>query len=326
MIDRGCVVACFAAVVIGSLEVTDAALPVPIPDTADYSNYCEWSNVVNAASPTYLCFRRGLCLVGKLPPLDANTSANADAGDPAAMLLLGNDAISRGNTVAGIDWLEKSAAKGSIAAMCELGDIYRIGTIAATDYPQAIHWYHRALERGSSLAMMRLSGMYGVGQGVDKNADEAARLTILAAQSGNVDAMFVSGAIYAKGIGVQKDAQEAIRWLSKAYEAGKKREAARTLGAIYDTGGLLPEDLKLSFHWYLLAAEAGDGLAMNKVVEMYRDGRGVEKDPAKQAYWEEQLRKTPVNTITVQSRVSPPPLRRVLTPTPSSVDSETNGH
>ena len=135
------------------------------------------------------------------------------------------------------------------------------------------------------------------------------------AEQGDRHAQAGLGWIYHTGQGVQRNDAEAIRWLRMAADQGDA-EGALGLGSIYDEGQLLstkdpilsqltPDWLKQhpgvvpvvhidksgertvllcdypeAIRWYRVAAAHGEAYAMLNLGNMYRDGRGVEKDGA----------------------------------------------
>ncbi|MNG29007.1 Sel1 repeat protein [compost metagenome] len=63
------------------------------------------------------------------------------------------------------------------------------------------------------------------------------------------------------------------------------------LGKFYASKGsyIVEHDKTKAFEWTLKAAEAGDEVAMLDLIEIYRDGIGVEKDSEKSLYWKKNI-------------------------------------
>jgi TPR repeat protein len=66
-------------------------------------------------------------------------------------------------------WYEKSAASGNVAALVNLGDIYKNGYGIEVDYAKAKQLYIQAAGLGSTLAMLRLASLYENGLGVPQD-------------------------------------------------------------------------------------------------------------------------------------------------------------
>jgi len=135
------------------------------------------------------------------------------------------------------------------------------------------------------------------------------------AEQGDRHSQALLGFLYHTGQGVPRNDAEAIKWLRMAADQGDA-EGASWLGSIYDEGQLLstkdpilsqltPDWLKQhpgvvpvvhidksgertivlcdypeAVRWYRVAATHGNAAAMLSLGNMYRDGRGVEKDGA----------------------------------------------
>lgn len=80
---------------------------------------------------------------------------------------------------------------------------------------------------------------------------------------------------------------QAIGWLRKSADA-KFPEAQFALGKLYETGELVPRDLRVAFDWYAKAAEQSHLDAQLEVLTAYLLGRGVNKDAALAATWAEK--------------------------------------
>jgi localization factor PodJL len=61
-----------------------------------------------------------------------------------------------------------------------------------------------------------------------------------------------------------RDPSAAVGWIRRAAEAGLVGSQFN-LGAVYERGMGVPQDLRQAFIWYSLAAEGGDGEALRQV-------------------------------------------------------------
>ncbi len=111
------------------------------------------------------------------------------------------------------------------------------------DEKTAMEWYRRGADLGHEQAMCNLARMYILGKGVEENLEKA------------------------------------IEWYQKVYEKKERMAgvAARKIGDIY----LHSYDYETGAEWYRRSADLGDDRSLNNLGEMYRDGRGVPKDPDK---------------------------------------------
>lgn len=110
--------------------------------------------------------------------IDAVLMAKANAGDPAAQVLVGESyAAGRGlerdlNRAA--EWYRKAADKNDLSAELHLAALYRDGGKGLPrDMEQATAWYRKAAEQGDVGAQATLGLLYSLGQGLPKSFVEA---------------------------------------------------------------------------------------------------------------------------------------------------------
>jgi TPR repeat protein len=113
---------------------------------------------------------------------------------------------------------------------------------------------------------------------------KAARDGIRAAQY-NVAIMTLRGEV--KPTPSKAENAQAIGWLRKSANANFP-EAQYALGKLYETGELVPRDLRAAFGWYAKAAEQSHLDAQLEVLTAYLLGRGVNQDAALAASWAEK--------------------------------------
>lgn len=165
-----------------------------------------------------------------------------------------------------MNWFQKAAEAGNVAAMGNLGIIYD-GSYGKKDPAQAILWLKRAADAGNAPAMSRLGLIY----------------------FGNKD----------------PDNAEAIRWYRKAADAGDPT-AMNMLAAIYgsDLSGTAKPDLTKTLFWFQNGAAAGDSAAMWNLGVMYETGEGVPKNPAIANTWFQKAMKAGEQNNGVNNRIS----------------------
>lgn len=99
-------------------------------------------------------------------------------------------------------------------------------------------------------------------------------------EDGNADAMNDLGAQYYDGArGFDRDYAGAVECYERAAEKGS-RQAWENLGYCHYYGKGVPVDYDKSFHYFAPGAFEGNIVSLYKIGDMYRDGLGVEKDPA----------------------------------------------
>ncbi len=156
----------------------------------------------------------GLVLLGLPGPAAADFAAGAAAYDD-------------GNYVVAMrEWLPLAEA-GDVAAMRNVGHLYRMGRGTVPDPEKAARWYRRAAERGFDRAMVNLAALYLAGQGVSQSDREAAIWLARAADAGNDVAAFNLGMLYEIGRGVPLDPAAAQRWYQVSAAKGNTAAADR---------------------------------------------------------------------------------------------------
>ncbi len=132
----------------------------------------------------------------------------------------GTRAFDAGDYATAIKEWQPAAEGGDVAAMRNLGQIYRLGLGVEKDPVQAIKWYKRAAEIGFDRAQANLGAMYLEGYGVDRDFAEAAHWFDRAARQGHVLAQYNLGLMYENGLGVSRDPARALGWYNLAARQG----------------------------------------------------------------------------------------------------------
>lgn len=210
-------------------------------------------------------------------------------------------------------WYEKAANSGDPGAQLQIGFFYEAGVGVDRDPARAALWFERAMAAGSVAAKVNLGVAYTWGTGVRKDPELAAKLFREAADKGSgASAYFLADAYYF-GLGVEKDEKVAKHWLEIAAkrhdpqaelslgvmllrqsgqdqrDRGMKliREAAKSgyVAARHELALRLvrqPEFTSTPAEAMgLLQDASSQGFWKSTVVlaVLYRDGRGVSKDP-----------------------------------------------
>lgn len=110
--------------------------------------------------------------------IDPALLAKANAGDPAAQVLVGESyAAGKGveqDLKQAAEWYRRAADKGDLAGEMHLAALYRDGGKGfSREMAEAAAWYRKAAEQGDPTAQATLGLLYSLGQGVPKSDVEA---------------------------------------------------------------------------------------------------------------------------------------------------------
>ncbi|ADP70513.1 Peptidoglycan-binding domain 1 protein [Rhodomicrobium vannielii ATCC 17100] len=145
-------------------------------------------------------------------------------GDNAAQLFNLAEAAYYGETKqsigAVVEYYERAAKAGHVAAMVRLGDIYQSDANGKPQILRAVEWYRKAADLGSTTAMVRLAIVYGKGEGVAQNLVEALNWLDKAARGGDGVALAQLAQAYDEGRWVARNPTQAARYGLAALRAG----------------------------------------------------------------------------------------------------------
>lgn len=199
-----------------------------------------------------------------------------------------------------VAWLQDSAASGNAMHMNFLAILYLVGIGIEKDSKQFIEWLHKAIAAGDAKSMGNLALAYREGVGIEKDLKQSIRWLYEAIAAGDTRSMRNLAWAYYNGTGVEKDPKQFIEWLYKAIAAGDP-DSMNDLAGTYLLEGLEAEvDLELSqynshkvtvacdvesgycddsgaatgsqrsMYWFLRAAEAGNGSALDYIRRVYQ--------------------------------------------------------
>jgi TPR repeat protein len=194
---------------------------------------------------------------------------------------------------------QKAADCGDAYAMSSLGYMYQAGQGVKQDVPHAGELYKKSAELGDPQGTYSLGMSYNRLRGFPTDYVKARELLEKAVALGVRNAAYALGQIYEDGDGVLPDGNRAREWYEKVVTwPGAPQDdyvaqlATERLGFFYWRGFHgVPKDDKLAFQWYQKSAAIGNAAAMAELATMYREGRGVEKDPAQAKIWSDQAAK-----------------------------------
>ena len=173
------------------------------------------------------------------PPLPAWADARAD-GDK------GIAEYRKGNLIASIQLLEKSAASGYAPAQVTLAYIYD----QSENDDAAFYWYQQAADSKDAAGLYGLGNMYAKGEGTEKDSTRAGQLILQSAQLDYLPAIRAYAFALENGhLGFDNNPATAANWYLKAAESGDT-VSMRRLRDAYKFGQLsLPINAQQSAHW-----------------------------------------------------------------------------
>ena len=178
-------------------------------------------------------------------PLAEQGDARAQLG-LALMYFLGQGV--QVNMAAALDWCQKAADHGLVAAQYELGQIYEHPwRPELQDFAEAAKWYEKAADQGYADAQDELGGMYEFGLGVPTDYSEAEKWFVKAGDLVSIEKMYAS---------VGDNHGMAAKWYRNLAGQGNK-DAEFRLGEMYRNGTGVPLDYVSAHMWFNLAAGAG---------------------------------------------------------------------
>ena len=241
----------------------------------------------------------------------------------------------------------EAAEQGDAAAQNRLGDCYYRGKGVKKDWKEAAHWYDRAAENGNVEAQRNLGALYYNGEGLEKDLKKALywykkagsiytvktiekeleeqnekqevkipsikNKTIPKKKAKSIKAktalnkiikyssigLIIAAFVWAQWNILQSPEESYFKkvqstWELKVFqlcEIGAKRGNALTqyiLGNGYYNGKGVEKDQKKAAYWYEKAAEQGYAAAQNNLGFLYYNGEGVEKNLEKAVHWYEK--------------------------------------
>lgn len=194
---------------------------------------------------------------------------------------------------------QKAAEMGHAPSMRSLGRIYENGMtgIADKDINKAIYWHKRAAENGEGESYYALARIYAYSLNI---YDEAVKYYQMAAEHDVEKAARDLALSYESGDwGLTKSSEKAFEYykIAAAITERKVKSCSHNsssdlyfmeLADCYENGRGCEINSHLAFENYLQAAELDNPDAMEKVIECYSEGIGVEKDDNLAAIWQKK--------------------------------------
>lgn len=189
---------------------------------------------------------------------------------------LGAKAKKEGNYKKAVGYLRKSADKGYVLAMFNLGMCYEQGVGLNPSILEAWSWYKKAADKGYAPAMNSLGAI------CEKKHAVAEAMTWYrkAADRGLLVAQFNLGTILMN----QQKYEDAMRYLQKAAEQGFAA-AQCNLGLLYERGLGTVQNYSKAFEWYQKAANLGIAAGQHNLARCFTLGIGVAANPNEAFKW-----------------------------------------
>ncbi|QPF87915.1 caspase family protein [Bradyrhizobium genosp. L] len=215
--------------------------------------------------------------------VDACRAALAQAPDHRRLQFQISRALSvAGENAEARDWLTKSAAAGSVAAMSDLAVMLEKGEGGPADLPRAVALFDQAAAAGNVPAMRNVAIEFENGLGRPADAAQAAQWYRKAADTGDPQAMGFLAVLYLQGTGVPKDASQARAWIDRLVTTEHTATMLRVGYVLLGLTGAV-KDYATARKLFLRAAELGDGDGNVMLGNMAAGGIGEPRDFARAA-------------------------------------------
>ena len=195
--------------------------------------------------------------------LRAEENGIKEAGVLARLIIM-NDENAYRNSMEGVAIIRDEAAKGNVAAMNRLGEIYYEGRLVANrDLDTAKKWFIKAMDKGDVLASRNL-GLLSLNDEDDTVA--ALRWFSNAGNGGDGVSSYYVGQIYASDE-ILKDTKKAEEWFMKSAKDGEEKSQA-IIAMMYVTGSqTIASDYASAYAWFTLAEKGFSGKEKDRLHE-----------------------------------------------------------
>lgn len=234
----------------------------------------------------------------------------ADAGFPnaqyaAAQAYYQGNGVTK-NAAQGFIWLVKAAHSGVSNAQYQLAKELVSGDGCDKNYDRATFWFGRAIQSGHTIAFKKefdktegaLYGspyhayLKGLKYYAEKDFEQALKQFNIVEKAGISEGKTMEGVILANKDYAKYNLNKGVKELKNAAKTDPM--AMYLLGAMYEAGKGVDQNMEQAKAYLTKAAEAGNAEAMCYLGNMYYEGRGVEKsyDEAVKYYLQAQSQLT----------------------------------
>jgi len=147
----------------------------------------------------------------------------------------------------------------------------------------AVAMLTESMAQGHPQAPVQLALLYKRGVGVEQDDTRHFQLLTHAAHSKGCCALAQAnlGYAYRDGVGCEQSHKLAFEWWEKAVSRARMPSVQSDIGMAYQEGLGVQQNIMRAAALFKLAADQGDGGAMNNLARCYREGRGVWQSFAK---------------------------------------------
>ncbi len=179
-------------------------------------------------------------------------------------------------------WFRKAAEQNTEDAQFRLGNFY-INYRHPPDYADGIPWLTKAAQGGNRTAMFDLGRLQLAGSGVPKDVSGGLGWIAKSAEGGMLEAQIFLASAYADGKQAPKDEMKSLKWVLVLANAPSPEifYLDRAGDIFFDGWGPIPKNYPSAKVYYDRAALRGDKHALERLVQIYKDGLGVPKDEKK---------------------------------------------
>ena len=193
------------------------------------------------------------------------------------------------NSKGALELLRKSIKLKNGDACDRMGCLYAAGQYVEKDDEEAFKYFKMADEYGSANGALNLGVNYLTGRGIEKNVDETRKCYERAVKRGSAEAALRLAGMYEDYTLGKPNLDKCKEYLEKAVDLGSPR-AYYIIARMYYLGANgYPEDDYQAFVYFKKAADAGWVDAYEYLIEMYEEGLGCEKNPAKAKEYRDKL-------------------------------------
>ncbi len=170
------------------------------------------------------------------------------------------------------------AKEGNALAQYNLATLYFFAQGMEKNTPEAIAWYEKSAAQNFPKALYALGQIYLSGDGVPTEKEKGKNFHVAGAELGYPPSQFALALTYIiESSDLELNFIEGLKWMRLAADGGYS-EAQYYLGAIYNLGEKVPQDMDKARHWYQKSAKQYNRSALLQLGYIYIYANGVERD------------------------------------------------
>jgi TPR repeat protein len=181
-------------------------------------------------------------------------------------------------------YLKKAAEENNSPAQVQFGIMYLQGVGVERNNSIAMQWIESSIEKMAIFYCFSYGMLFYNGIEVEKNDGIALVLLQKAADRNYELAQAQIGLMYLDGRGVSENEYEAMSWIEKSLKH-MDRSGCYRAGIHLNSQYKSENHLRIAWVFINKAAKEGYGLAQALLVEMYLEGKGVQKNQDEALKW-----------------------------------------